>query len=137
MSEVDRRGVEMLREEYERQLEGINEMRRRLTALSATAVSPKREVSVTVAAQGVITELKFLTSAYRRLPPNELADLVTRTIAEARDKVTEQTAEIMAPMLPPGMDAKSMLTGALTAGELAPSEASLPPLIRERMNRRI
>lgn len=133
MSGVDRRNVEMLRAEYESQLERLNDMQRRFRELSATAVSPRRELSVTVGPQGVITELKFLTSAYRRLAKNELSELVTSTIADARDKLNDQAAELVEPMLPPGMDAKRVLTGQLTAEELAPGESVLPSLLKERM----
>jgi DNA-binding protein YbaB len=137
LSEVDRRNVEMLRDEYERQVTNLSEMQQRLSEISATAVSPRRELSVTVGNQGVITELKFLTSAYRQLAKNELSDLVMRTIADAREKAIEQTAQLMAPMLPPGFNAKDLLTGAASAEALAPDESKLPPLLRERMHRQV
>jgi DNA-binding protein YbaB len=137
LSEVDRRNVEMLRDEYERQVTNLGEMHRRLKEISATAVSPRRELSVTVGNQGVITEVKFLTSVYRRLAKNELSELVMRTITEAREKAIEQTAEVMAPMLPPGLNAKDLLTGAADVAQLAPDESRLPPLLRERLNRQV
>ncbi|TDD35330.1 YbaB/EbfC family nucleoid-associated protein [Saccharopolyspora elongata] len=136
MSGVDRRNVEMLREEYERQVTSLAESQRRLSEASATAVSPRRELSVTVGPQGVITELKFLSSAYRRLAKNELSELVTSTISDARAKLNDQLAEIMTPMMPPGLDVKAMLNGEISAEKLAPDESQLPPLLRERLNRR-
>ncbi|RKT86453.1 YbaB/EbfC DNA-binding family protein [Saccharopolyspora antimicrobica] len=135
MPGVDRRNVEMLREAYEHQVTELAERQRRLSEVSATAVSPRRELSVTVGPQGVITELKFLTSAYRRLAKNELSELVTRTIADARAKLTEELAEVMAPMMPPGMDVKAVLNGTVSAEQMAPDESKLPTLLRERLNR--
>lgn len=129
MTEVDRRDVEMLREEYESQIANLSEMQRRMSEISATAVSPRRELSVTVSHQGVITELKFLTSAYRGLAKNELAELVTRTIAEARDKVTDQTAQLLAPLMPPGLNARDLLTRTTSAEVRVPDESRLPPTL--------
>jgi DNA-binding protein YbaB len=134
MPEVDRHKVEMLREEYERQVSGLADMRQRMSEISATAVSPRRELSVTVGPQGMITELKFLTGAYRRLAKNELSELVTHTIADARAKLNEQMAELMAPIMP-GTNLKAMLNGEMSAENLAPDESKLPPLLREHLKR--
>jgi hypothetical protein len=125
----------MLRAEYERRRAGLADLQRQLAGLTATVVSKRREVSVTVGNQGVITELKFPTSAYRRLAPNELAALLTRTISEARENMLDQMAGIMAPMLPPELNAKDLLTGALSAEEIVPDEPGMPPLVREKLDR--
>ncbi|ONI83110.1 hypothetical protein ALI144C_16520 [Actinosynnema sp. ALI-1.44] len=135
MSGVDRRNVEMLRDEYERQVTNLAEMQKRISEVSATAVSPRRELSVTVGPQGVLTELNFLSTAYRRLAKNELSALVMKTIADARAKLNDQLAEIMTPMMPPGLDLKAALEGKVSAKDLAPDESRLPPLLRERLNR--
>ncbi|MER7011914.1 YbaB/EbfC family nucleoid-associated protein [Saccharopolyspora sp. NPDC000359] len=128
VSEVDQRNVEMLQEEFERQRANVGEMQRRLGGISATAVSPRREVSVSVGNQGELTEIKFPSSAHRRLPAKELAELITRTYREAREKVMNQVVDAMSPALP-GIDAKALLSGKLPADALPMPE--LPPLIEE------
>ncbi|MFR9727740.1 YbaB/EbfC family nucleoid-associated protein [Saccharopolyspora sp. MS10] len=133
MSGVDRRNVEMLREEFERQVTKMADMKERMTELSATAVSPRRELQVTVGMHGHITELKFLTSGYRSLAKNEIAELITSTIAQAREKLDEQTAEFIAPMLPPGMNAQDLMRGDVAAGQMVPNEAMLPQVLRDRL----
>ncbi|GAA0504624.1 hypothetical protein GCM10011581_49770 [Saccharopolyspora subtropica] len=133
MSGVDRRNVEMLREEFEKQMARLGEMQERMSRLSATAVSPRRELSVTVGQQGVITEVKFLTSAYRQMTKKDLSELVLRTITEAREKMAEQAAELMGPFLPPGLDAKALMSGA--ADVSVPGESMLPSLLRDRLDR--
>lgn len=131
MSEVDRSRVEMLRQEYERQVARIQEMKQRMTEISGTAVSPRRELSITVGRQGVITEVKFLTSRYRQMTKNELSELVERTINEAREKMTDQAAELLQPLLP-GVDAKAMMSGNIDVNGMLPAESRLPEVLRDR-----
>lgn len=136
MSEVDERRVEMLREEYERQMGRLEDMQRRMKEVSATALSRRRELSVTVDSQGVITELKFLTDAYRKLARNELSELVTRTIADAREKALDQVAEIVGPSLPPGLNPKDVLSGEVGAADLRPDTSRMPDVLTEPRKRR-
>ncbi|ALG12009.1 YbaB/EbfC family nucleoid-associated protein [Kibdelosporangium phytohabitans] len=135
MSGVDRRNVDMLRNEFERQMTNFAENQKRINEVTATAVSPRRELSVTLGPQGTLMELNFLSSAYRRLAKNELSELVMKTIADARGKLNDQLAEIMTPMMPPGLDIKAVLEGKVSAEKLAPDESRLPALLRERLNR--
>lgn len=136
MSEVDRSRIEMLREEAERHRANLAEMQKRVSELSATAVSPRKEVSVTVGNQGVIKDLHFPTSAYRKLPKKELADLITDTIAEAREKATAEIAGMVAPNLPAGVDAKAMVNGDISADALVPNESRMPQVFEELRKRR-
>lgn len=134
---VDRSRVEMLREEYERQMARIQEMKQRMTELSATAVSPRRELSITVGQAGVVTEVKFLTSRYRQMTKNEISDLVRSTLNEAREKANEKAAELMQPLMP-GVDAKAMMSGNVDVkGMMTPADARLPDIMRERLDRQI
>ncbi|HYQ63790.1 YbaB/EbfC family nucleoid-associated protein [Actinophytocola sp.] len=130
MSSVDRTRVEALRQEYERQRDGLDELRRRMGELSVTAVSARREVSVTVGPQGTVTDLRFPTSAYRRLAPTELSTLLLRTIGEAREQVLDEAVEIMTPLLPPefSLDPRELLSGRVSVGRFEPSEPLPPPV---------
>jgi DNA-binding protein YbaB len=129
---VDRTRVEMLRQEYERQVARIQEMKTRMSEVSATAVSPRRELSITVGRGGVVTDVKFLTSGYRQMTKNEISELVQRTLNEAREKLNDQAAELMQPMMP-GVDAKAMMNGNVDVSALAADR--LPEVVRERLDR--
>lgn len=134
MENVSRNRVEMLREEYERQRARMSEVERKLGEVSATVVSKRREVSVTVGSQGEITELKFPTSAYRRLSPTELSGLLMRTIGEARTKFVEQTVELMAPHLPAQLRIEDLLSGSVDGEAVFGGGVRFPPMVQERMD---
>lgn len=108
--------------EYQRRREGLGEMQRRLQSISVTATSPRQVVQATVAHGGEVTELKFPTNAYRRMAPAELATAILTTITEARDKALNEAAELLAPMLPPGLNAREMFSGQTDLGTLMPEE---------------
>ena len=61
--------IESLFQEYERQRSSLGEMQQKMRAISATATSQRREVAVTVGQNGVLTDVQFPTSAYKRMTP--------------------------------------------------------------------
>jgi hypothetical protein len=110
-------------------------MQRQIREVTATAMSPRREVAVTVGAQGALREISFPTSAYKRMAPQELAAVVMATLGAAHQEAAEQTANIVAPMMPAGIDAKAVLAGRAGAGDLMPTEPRMHPMIREQLDR--
>lgn len=103
--------IEGLFAEYERQRSGIGDLQARMKEVRASATSPRREVTVTVGRGGELTDVTFPTGAYKRLTPTELASAILRTYAEAREQAMDQAAELLAPMLPEGMNAAMMVRG--------------------------
>jgi hypothetical protein len=132
-AEENGRRLEDLYEDYRERRSGLGELQRRMQAVSATAVSARREVSVTVGYSGVVTDVSFPTGAYRRLAPKELADLLLRTMGEARDSAVVDAAAIMEPLMPAGMSASDLLRGDMDAMEMVPPEPRLPPSVLDHL----
>ncbi|GAA4545205.1 YbaB/EbfC family nucleoid-associated protein [Amycolatopsis samaneae] len=87
--------------DYRRQRDELAETRRKIEEISVTATAPGRAVTVTVGAQGEISELGFPTPAYRRMAPAELATVLLTTIADARRRATAEMEAVLKPHVPP------------------------------------
>ncbi|WP_020660766.1 YbaB/EbfC family nucleoid-associated protein [Amycolatopsis benzoatilytica] len=96
---------------YQRQRDHYDETRREIENATSTATSARREVTATVGRTGELTELSFPTSAYKRMAPAELASVIVQTISAARQQSMAAAAELMAPMLPPGISAADLMSG--------------------------
>lgn len=103
---------------YQRQRDHLDTAKERMAATTGTATSARREVTATVGRTGEVTELSFPTSAYKRMAPAELASVIVRTIAQARQQAIEASAEELAPMLPPGFSARELMAGNVDVGAL-------------------
>jgi hypothetical protein len=103
--------IEGLFAEYERQRGSITDLQARMKEVRASATSPRREVTVTVGRGGELTDIAFPTGAYKRLTPTELTSIILRTFGEAREQAMDQAAELLAPLLPAGMNAAQMVRG--------------------------
>ena len=68
-----------------------------LQELSVEAGSPDGTVSVSVNTDGVMTRLA-LSAGASKLPPNQLAELVLRTYAQAQRESAQRSAELLSPM---------------------------------------
>ncbi|RZU53492.1 YbaB/EbfC DNA-binding family protein [Krasilnikovia cinnamomea] len=130
------RCVEDLLQQYQRQRSGLAELHRRMQEVSATAVSPRREVSVTVNHNGGVTDIKFTGSAYRRMTPQELSAVIMRTLHDAREQAADEAARIIAPILPEGLNARDVVSGRLSTEQLVPSSGPrMPQVVREQLAR--
>lgn len=109
--------IEQTYEELARQREALHDMQRRLAETGATVTSKNRAVSVTLDGQGNVIDIKFVTGAYRGMPPAELGTLLVATIAEARASVTGQVAEILEEMMP-GSSMLDVLNGDFDLDEM-------------------
>jgi DNA-binding protein YbaB len=123
--------IEHLFEEYQRQRDNLGDMQRQLSAISASATSPRREVTVTVGQNGVLTDIQFSNSAYRRMTPADLTAVVMATFAEAKEAALEEAARILAPMLPEGVDAGAMVRGKAGVDAYLPPEPRMATSVRE------
>jgi DNA-binding protein YbaB len=103
--------IEQVSEEYEKVRAHTEELRREITALTASATAPRETVKVTVGAQGDVRSIEFPAGAYKRMAPAELSAVVLATINEARDKVQRKVSELMAPEMPPGVNFLDILQG--------------------------
>jgi DNA-binding protein YbaB len=123
--------IEHLFEEYQRQRDNLGEMQRKMSEISASATSPRREVTVTVGQNGVLTDIQFSTGAYRRMTPADLTAVVMATFAEAKEAALGEAARILAPMLPEGVDAGAMVRGKAGVDAYLPPEPRMATSVRE------
>jgi DNA-binding protein YbaB len=124
--------LEDLFAQYQQQRSSLTDLHRRMQEVTATATSPRREVSVTVGRSGQVTDIKFLSSAYKRLPQAALAAMLMKAITDATEQAQAQVAEMMAPMLPPSVDARALVAGRLGISAFAPEDGpDLPQTVRE------
>jgi DNA-binding protein YbaB len=124
--------LENLFESYQQQRMGLTALQNEMKAISVTVASPRREVEVTVNSTGGLTDLKFPTSAYRRLAPAELSALILDTLGQARSEAREESAALLTPLLPPGFNAKNLVSGEITVDDMLPEEMRLPTSVREQ-----
>ncbi|MEV6694842.1 YbaB/EbfC family nucleoid-associated protein [Micromonospora sp. NPDC051196] len=125
--------IESLFEEYDRQRNSLSELQEKMRGISATATSQRREVAVTVGQNGVLTDIQFPTSAYRRMTPKELASVITATYTDAKEQAMVQATEVLKPFLPDGMDAGSLVRGTAGAEAYFPAEPRMATSVREML----
>jgi YbaB/EbfC DNA-binding family protein len=97
-------------------------LRADLGSVSGTATAPRQVVSVTVGPRGRLTDLRFPTGAYRAMAPAELAEVITKTVADAHAQAMARWADLLAPMLPAGLSAEAVLAGTADLNDLVSDE---------------
>jgi DNA-binding protein YbaB len=135
VSSEHQRRIEDLYEQYQRQRQGLGELQQRMQAIAVTAYSPRREVAVTVGYTGVVSDISFPNSNYRRLAPQELSAMLMRAIADAKDRAAAEAAEVLTPLMPAGLDAKDLVSGRYSVDQLVPAEPRFPPVVAEQLAR--
>jgi DNA-binding protein YbaB len=128
--------LERLFEEYQRQRDNLADMQRKMSEISASATSPRREVTITVGQNGVLTDIQFANGAYRRMTPSDLTAVVMATFQEAKEAAFEEAARILAPMLPDGVDAGAMVRGQAGVDAYMPAEPRMATSVREILGMR-
>jgi DNA-binding protein YbaB len=128
--------IEQIYEEYQRQRNVLSDLHRQIQEISVTAVSARKEVSVTVNHAGTVTDIAFNGTTYRRHAAKDLSALVMKTIAEAKQKAMEQSADLLGPLMPTGINARDLLSGRLGLDGFMPSDGPrLHPAVREQLQR--
>lgn len=127
--------IEQLFEEYQRHRDTLAQTQRRMSEISATASSPRREVTVTVGQNGVMTDIQFGGSAYRRMAPADLTAAILATYADAKEGAMRQAADILAPLLPEGLDASALVRGEAGADAFLPAEPRIATSVRELLSK--
>ena len=128
--------LEELHRAYQQQRSLLADLRTKITDITVTAVSTRKEVSVTVTNTGQVSDIKFLGSGYKRHSAKDLSALVMQTITEAKAKAHELSAELLAPLMPPGMDARRLMGGDVDIEAIAPADGPrMPQVVREQLYR--
>jgi DNA-binding protein YbaB len=122
-------------ERLQEQTSALAENQRRLREIAATASSRRRLVTVSAGHGGVIQKVTFDGDGYKRLTPVELASQVQETIRAAQDKACEEAAHIVAPSLPPGVDAQRMMRGEVDLAELIPQRSLVDRAVDRAVDR--
>ncbi|MBO4209043.1 YbaB/EbfC family nucleoid-associated protein [Micromonospora echinofusca] len=97
--------------ELAQQRENMTRFQDGFGSVSGTAMAPKRLLSVTVNAQGEITELKFLNQGYRSMAGAELASVIMTTIKEAQRDARSRLAEQVGSVGLPGAEVSDLVDG--------------------------
>lgn len=100
----------------------LTRLREDLSTVSATVTAPRQVVSVTVGLRGELTDLRFPSGAYRSMTPAELAQVITKTVADAHAQARTRWAELLTPMLPAGLSAEAVLAGTADLTDLVQEE---------------
>jgi DNA-binding protein YbaB len=104
-----RASLEELMDDCSREVGRLEEMRRALGQVSATAERSDGLVTVVVGPRGQVQDIRFDPKAYRKLSPGELSSAIMQLIAVATADVSGQTEKIMAPFLPAGLSYEQVL----------------------------
>ena len=121
MPEYADRQLEQMLDDYQRQRSALSDIYSKMQTLTGTAESPRRELEVTAKHTGAVVNITFAGTAFRRLGPKEISELVMRTIDAAVDKAVAEAADLIAPTLPSGVNARDLLAGRVDMEALAPS----------------
>ena len=128
--------LEHLFEQYREQRNAFTDLHRKVQEIAATATSPRKEVSVTVNHGGSLTDISFAGTAYKRMSSKDLSALILRTFQDAREKAFEESAALIAPLMPAGLNARELVAGRLGMDTLVPADGPrLPASIREHLQR--
>lgn len=133
--EADHRAqVEELLAGYRRSREQLGTVQRKLAALQESVASEDGLVTVTVGANGQLTELVIVESAYRKLRPHELAETIMSLTAKAAATVSRAAGQTLAPVLPPDADPVALLRGTadLPPDELKPEAVDADETFEDR-----
>lgn len=111
--------VEEMLADYRRSREQLAAVQRELAAVSGRAASPDGTVSATVGAGGALVALELSEMAYRRHRPEQLAELIVRTVAAAAAGAAEDTYQTLSAVLPAATDPAALVAG---TADLRPDE---------------
>lgn len=106
------------------QRDRLVEAQERIRRTSATVTSPRNVLTVTVGPGGEIDELVFNNRDYRRMGPEDLADLVRTTVADARAEVARKVTSAMNPLAGDHGALADMMSGSFDWRSILPADLS-------------
>jgi DNA-binding protein YbaB len=125
--------VEELLADYRRSREQLVSVQRELAAVSGEASSPDGTVTAVVGPGGKLAGLELSELAYRRHRPEQLAELIVRTVAAAAASAAEDTYQALSAVLPAAADPAALVAG---TADLAPAEYE-PQVAQQPARRRV
>ncbi|PZG14115.1 hypothetical protein C1I95_22405 [Micromonospora craterilacus] len=103
--------IERAYAELERSQEAIAQVQRDMSDRRVTVTAPNRALVVVVDASGTVVDITFPTRAYRSMAGPELGALLIETIAEARQRATDELASMFSALLPDSMPIADLING--------------------------
>ncbi|WP_197288769.1 YbaB/EbfC family nucleoid-associated protein [Nocardia sp. NRRL S-836] len=104
------------------QRDRIESAKAELAARRATVTSADRMVSVTVDANNAVVGLKFNTSKYRDMHPEQLAHVLVDVLGRARAQMADAAVEVFGPLVDERTDLRAAMAG---GGELDAAFAAI------------
>ncbi|WP_033339670.1 YbaB/EbfC family nucleoid-associated protein [Catenuloplanes japonicus] len=111
--------------QYERLRDGMGEMQTRLAELTISATDEEELIRATVGPRGQLTSLEIEPRAYRVYEAHELAEQITKVVAEAAASATDAVQEVMGDYLPAGTGAMDYLKDGKFGSLLRNSDARM------------
>ncbi|MEV4352709.1 YbaB/EbfC family nucleoid-associated protein [Actinoplanes sp. NPDC049596] len=103
--------LEQVLADFEKRKTAIAGFEQDLRDESTTVTAKNRAVMAVVDGQGQLSEVKFLTNAYRSMAPAELAALVVETVKSAQHQAREKVAAKFQSLLPEGTPSLDIMSG--------------------------
>ncbi|HXV94790.1 MAG TPA: YbaB/EbfC family nucleoid-associated protein [Pseudonocardia sp.] len=116
-----REELDRLVAEFTEQHQQLLAAQQRLSEVSATVTSPRNVLTVTVGAAGQLEEVRFNNRDYRNMGPEDLGELVKRTIEDARAALADQIHETMQPLSGGSTTLDEMLKGSFDWQQIFPA----------------
>ncbi|MFC5826617.1 YbaB/EbfC family nucleoid-associated protein [Nonomuraea insulae] len=113
--------------EVNQQIARIRETCTEFAAIEHTSRSKDGLVSVTVGAHGRLCGVELNPRVYRTLSPSELAEAIMRQAEQASAAVTEQSKELMTPLMPEGTLVDEIFGGTATLDAFLPGPVEPAP----------
>ncbi|RSN11424.1 hypothetical protein DMB42_12565 [Nonomuraea sp. WAC 01424] len=119
--------VSALAGEINQQVARVREAFGELSALEHTARSADGMVSVTVGRHGQLRGVELNPRAYRSLSPTQLAEAIMRQANEATAAVSEQSRQLLNPLMPDGVPYEEVFGERATLDAFFPSPVEPAP----------
>ena len=93
------------------QRDRIEAAKAELASRTTSATSPDRMVTVTMNAENSVVGLKFNTTKYRSMPPEQLARTLLDVLERARREMADTVVEVFGPLMDQHDDLRAAMTG--------------------------
>ncbi|WP_327585501.1 YbaB/EbfC family nucleoid-associated protein [Nonomuraea sp. NBC_00507] len=113
--------------EINQQIARVREAYGELSALEHTARSADGMVSVTVGRHGQVRAIELNPRVYRTLSPSQLAEAIMQQAGKATAAVSEQSKELLKPLMPEGVPHEEVFGEHATLDAFFPSPVEPAP----------
>jgi DNA-binding protein YbaB len=121
--------------ELEQAVERLTTFQRQLQESTYSATDRNRRVTVEVSSTGELSDIRFISNAYRKMAPAELSQLLVDTTRQARAKALQSMLTGLTDVLPSGLPLEKIISGTtpmdeIVAAGLAEYEKNMPEMLR-------